>query len=127
VTTDYNLGRFISATNGAYAGAFAEIRAGKKQGHWMWYIFPQLASLGKSDRAKFFGISGLDEAAAFLADASLGSRLIEISRALLVHKNQQSAGDFWRSGHPETAILHDFVCSGRRCGSGFYGCAGRVL
>jgi uncharacterized protein (DUF1810 family) len=83
LSDDFNLGRFISATNGAYAGAFAEVRAGRKESHWMWYIFPQLALLGKSDRARFFGISGLDEATAFLADASLGPRLTQISRLVL--------------------------------------------
>jgi uncharacterized protein (DUF1810 family) len=91
LSDEFNLGRFISATNGAYAGAFTELRAGRKEGHWMWFIFPQLAMLGKSDRAKFFGISGLDEAAAFLADASLGPRLIEISRTLLAHKGCDAA------------------------------------
>lgn len=66
-----------------YALALKEIREGKKRSHWMWYIFPQLRSLGRSSTAIFYGIADLEEARAFLAHPILSARLIEISEALL--------------------------------------------
>ena len=77
------LSRFLEAQNEAYYVALGEIRAGKKSSHWMWYIFPQLREPGRSETALFYGISGLDEAKAYLAHEVLGSRLKEISEALL--------------------------------------------
>ncbi len=77
------LKRFLDAQATDYAGALAEIENGRKQSHWMWYIFPQLAGLGHSETAKFYAISGLNEATAYLSHPVLGSRLIEISSVLL--------------------------------------------
>jgi len=77
------LERFVSAQDGAYAQALAEIRAGRKRSHWMWFVFPQLAGLGHSPTAQYYAISGLAEAAAYLAHPVLGPRLVEISRALV--------------------------------------------
>ena len=78
-----NLNRFISAQERDYPVALAEIRAGRKRSHWMWYIFPQLRGLGHSAMAERYAIRDLEEATAYLADAVLGPRLVEISRALL--------------------------------------------
>lgn len=78
-----SLSRFIDAQESDYERALAEIRQGRKQGHWMWYIFPQLAGLGYSETAKFYGIKGRQEAINYLAHPVLGSRLVEISTALL--------------------------------------------
>lgn len=75
--------RFVAAQKRDYDRALAEIRAGRKRSHWMWYIFPQLKELGYSFNAKFYGINGPDEARAYLAHPVLGPRLIEISEALL--------------------------------------------
>lgn len=75
--------KFLEAQQTAYANALSEIRAGRKQSHWMWFIFPQLAALGKTDTAKFYGIADLGEAEAYFAHPVLGKRLIEISEALL--------------------------------------------
>lgn len=78
-----SLQRFLDAQRADYPTALAEITAGRKRSHWMWYIFPQLQGLGFSDMAHRYGIQGAAEAAAYLAHPVLGQRLIEISRALL--------------------------------------------
>lgn len=68
---------------GEYEEALAEIRNGRKESHWMWYIFPQIAGLGHSEMARRYAISNLSLAKAYLAHPELGQRLLEISRALL--------------------------------------------
>jgi uncharacterized protein (DUF1810 family) len=77
------LQRFLDAQHRDYATALAEIRQGKKQSHWMWYIFPQVRGLGLSDMARRFAIQDLFEAEEYLKHPILGNRLIEISSALL--------------------------------------------
>jgi uncharacterized protein (DUF1810 family) len=77
-----DLGRFVSAQNGLYDQALAELRAGRKQSHWMWFVFPQLAGLGRSEKARFYGISGGAEAR---AHPLLGARLRSCAEALLGH------------------------------------------
>ena len=78
-----NLKRFLDAQANDYTRAFAEIKQGRKQSHWMWYIFPQLSGLGFSDMARFYAIKDLQEASDYLTHPVLGSRLIEIASALL--------------------------------------------
>lgn len=78
----HNLQRFIEAQARDYATALAEIRRGRKETHWIWYVFPQLRGLGQSETAKFYGISSLDEARAYLAHPILGPRLTECTKAL---------------------------------------------
>ena len=80
---DFNLDRFKKAQARDYAIALSEIKNGRKQSHWMWYIFPQLKDLGFSSMAEFYGIDGLAEAKAYIADDLLRGRLVEISEALL--------------------------------------------
>ena len=83
VTDDpFILLRFVEAQDGAYASALAEITRGAKRGHWMWFIFPQLRGLGRSELAHRFGISSLDEAKAYLSHPVLGPRLRECVAAL---------------------------------------------
>ena len=78
------LSRFIQAQgNRVYEEALAEIKAGRKRSHWMWFIFPQLEGLGYSGMAQYYGIQDLDEAKEYLADITLGSRLREICSSLL--------------------------------------------
>jgi uncharacterized protein (DUF1810 family) len=78
------LSRFVDAQEGGvYERALAEIRAGRKRSHWMWFVFPQIEELGHSETAKFYGIQGFDEAIAYLAHTVLGGRLREICAALL--------------------------------------------
>ncbi|AKD54360.1 DUF1810 domain-containing protein [Spirosoma radiotolerans] len=81
--TDHTLQRFIDAQQSSYSRALAEIRNGRKQSHWMWYIFPQIAGLGFSETAQFYAISDLQEAQLYVEHPLLGRRLIEIAHALL--------------------------------------------
>ena len=81
--TQFDLSRFYKAQERDYEIALSEILAGRKQSHWMWYIFPQLKGLGHSGMADYYGINGLDEAAAYLADPVLREHLVRISSALL--------------------------------------------
>ena len=73
----FDLERFVEAQEGVYEGVLRELRAGRKTGHWIWFIFPQLAGLGRSEMSRFYGIASLDEARAYLAHPVLGSRLRE--------------------------------------------------
>lgn len=85
------INRFIAAQDsrwGSYATALEEIRNGRKTSHWIWYIFPQLRGLGRSEIAYEYGIKGREEAEAYLAHPILGNRLREISQALLTHKGR---------------------------------------
>ena len=79
----YDLKRFIEAQESDYSIALAEIKGGKKQSHWMWYIFPQVMGLGYTGTSITYGIKDLDEAAAYLNHEVLGKRLVEISNILL--------------------------------------------
>ncbi|MBR2024943.1 MAG: DUF1810 domain-containing protein [Clostridia bacterium] len=81
--TNYYLERFLDAQKDSYECALNEIKNGRKESHWMWFIFPQLKELGYSGMAKFYGISDLDEAKAYVEHPILGARLREISSALL--------------------------------------------
>lgn len=76
----YNLQRFIIAQQPVIENVLAELQAGRKQSHWMWFIFPQVKGLGHSDMARKFAISSLEEAAAYLQHPILGKRLRECSR-----------------------------------------------
>ena len=84
----YNLNRFLLAQEDTYELALREIQAGKKKSHWMWFIFPQLKGLGTSFNSTFYGISGQDEAEAYLDHPVLGFRLIKISKVLLTHADK---------------------------------------
>lgn len=99
----FNLSRFVRAQNTMYERALEEVRQGQKRSHWMWFIFPQLLGLGSSEMAKEYGISGLEEAKAYLAHPVLGSRLIGITEALINVKNR-SASDIF--GYPDDLKLH---------------------
>jgi uncharacterized protein (DUF1810 family) len=79
----YDLERFVSAQGGTHAGALAELRRGRKTGHWMWFVFPQIAGLGQSQLSRFYAIESLGEARAYLAHAVLGPRLRECTAAVL--------------------------------------------
>jgi uncharacterized protein (DUF1810 family) len=71
----YNLERFVTAQAGVFDQALAELTAGRKQTHWIWFIFPQLKGLGRSSTAAFYGLSSLAEASAYLKHPELGPRL----------------------------------------------------
>jgi len=78
-----DLDRFVIAQRGTYDRAFAEVRAGRKSSHWMWFVFPQLAGLGRSETSRAYAIADLAEARAYLEHPVLGPRLREITGALL--------------------------------------------
>ena len=77
------LDRFLVAQERDYPVALAEIRSGHKQSHWMWYIFPQIAGLGRSSTAQLYAIENADEAKAYMDNETLRAHLIRISEALL--------------------------------------------
>lgn len=81
--TRNNLVRFLEAQADAYQHALAEIKRGKKTGHWMWFIFPQIRGLGSSEMSSFYAIADKNEAAEYLQHDILGTRLVEISNELL--------------------------------------------
>ncbi|MGO7333388.1 DUF1810 domain-containing protein [Rhizobium leguminosarum] len=80
---DYKLHRFIDAQNGVYEQALLELKAGRKTSHWMWFIFPQVAGLGTSAMAEKYAMRSAEEAAAYLADPILSSRLLRCVEAIL--------------------------------------------
>jgi uncharacterized protein (DUF1810 family) len=77
----HGLQRFVSAQQGVHERALAELRAGRKQSHWMWFVFPQARGLGRSATAQHYGISSLEEARAYLTHPVLGPRLLEATAA----------------------------------------------
>lgn len=96
--SNYDLERFIEAQKYNYDGALREIKNGQKQGHWIWYIFPQIKGLGHSYNSEFYGISTKEKAKSYLEHPILGKRLREITRALLDYNNK-TADDIF--GYPD--------------------------
>jgi uncharacterized protein (DUF1810 family) len=97
----FDLERFVTAQDGVYEQARAEIAAGRKRSHWMWFIFPQIQGLGSSSMARHYAIASLDEARAYLAHPVLGPRLRECAE-LLTHATK-SAGEIF--GYPDDMKL----------------------
>ncbi|HEV7339258.1 MAG TPA: DUF1810 domain-containing protein [Bosea sp. (in: a-proteobacteria)] len=79
----YDLSRFVAAQADMFDDALAELQTGRKRGHWMWFIFPQLRGLGVSATAQHFGLAGIGEARAYLGHPLLGPRLVASVEALL--------------------------------------------
>ena len=98
-----NLLRFVHAQDsggiydgtGTYAQALQEVKAGYKRGHWIWYVFPQMKGLGKSEISEFYGINGREEAKAYIEHPVLRERLVEICEAVLY--NETSVYDIFGS------------------------------
>jgi uncharacterized protein (DUF1810 family) len=101
--TDYDLQRFVDAQRDVYATVLKELRAGRKQSHWMWFIFPQVAGLGSSEMARRYAIASTDEAAAYLAHPVLGKRLRECASAVAMHDDRGIDEIF---GHPDDLKFH---------------------
>jgi uncharacterized protein (DUF1810 family) len=106
---------FIAAQDRVYADVLAELAAGEKTSHWMWFIFPQLTALGRSDTARRFGIGGLDEARAYLLHPVVGARLIECSEAVLRIEGRSAHGIF---GSPDDLKLCSSMTLFARAGTG---------
>ncbi len=98
----YDLHRFISAQEGIYDRALAELRDGLKQSHWMWFIFPQIDGLGFSSTTKFYSIKSLEEARQYLAHPALGARLLACAEAVLAVKGRPVSDIF---GYPDDMKL----------------------
>jgi uncharacterized protein (DUF1810 family) len=85
--SNFNLQRFINAQNALpFEDALREIVEGRKRGHWIWYIFPQISGLGHPEQSRYYAIECLSEARAFAEHAVLGRRLVEITEALIAHR-----------------------------------------
>ena len=85
--TGQGLDRFVEAQAPIYAAVIDELRQGHKRSHWMWFIFPQMAGLGRSGTATFYAIDGRGEARAYLSHPVLGVRLAECTQAVLTHQD----------------------------------------
>ena len=81
----FDLARFVEAQAPVYENMLAELRAGHKRSHWMWFVFPQIRGLGISPTAQYYAVSGLDEARAYLAHPVLGPRLLACTAAVTAH------------------------------------------
>src|SRR5271163_4329683 len=99
----FDLERFVKAQAGVYERVCAELRAGRKQTHWMWFVFPQIRGLGSSSMAVRFGISSLAEAQAYLAHAVLGPRLRECA-GIVCGVEGKSVGEIF--GSPDDLKFH---------------------
>lgn len=97
-----DLERFVQAQDRVHAQVMAELAAGHKRSHWMWFVFPQLAGLGRSDTARFYGLADIREARAFGAHPVLGARLKACSEAVLAHRHRSAHGIF---GSPDDLKL----------------------
>lgn len=89
-TVDFHLQRFLDAQDPVYRQVLKELEAGRKQSHWMWFIFPQIAGLGLSATAQRYAILSGAEAEAYLAHPMLGYRLLECTRQMLAHAGQSA-------------------------------------
>ena len=98
----YDLNRFADAQQGVYEHAIAELRAGRKQSHWMWFIFPQFTGLGLSPTSQRYAIKSLDEARAYLDHPILGPRLMECAETVLALSTDSAADVF---GYPDDLKL----------------------
>jgi uncharacterized protein (DUF1810 family) len=102
----YDLSRFVAAQERDYATALAEVRAGRKRSHWMWYVFPQFAGLGFSDTSRRYAIQSRAEAEAYLRHPVLGPRLAEVCEAALAVEGRSAHEIF---GSPDDLKLRSCV------------------
>lgn len=92
-----DLKRFLDAQENDFERALAEIKRGRKQSHWMWYIFPQIAGLGSSETSRFYAVKDRAEAELYLAHPVLGARLIEVSDSIAGNRGQNGESDIRQS------------------------------
>ena len=90
----HDLDHFLTAQSPVIDRVLAELRAGCKESHWMWFVFPQLGALGRSGTARFYGIEDLEHARRYLAHPVLGPRLLECTRAVLAHGDKTAHAIF---------------------------------
>ncbi len=92
VSVEHDLDRFVRAQDRVWDDVLAELRGGRKTSHWMWFVFPQAAGLGRSETARYYAIGSLDEARAYLAHPVLGPRLRECAGLLLAVEGRPAEG-----------------------------------
>jgi uncharacterized protein (DUF1810 family) len=102
----FKLERFVEAQNGVYGRVCEELRAGEKQSHWMWFIFPQLQGLGSSEMAIRYAIASIEEAHAYLEHPTLGARLRECTALVFAIKGRTAEEIF---GYPDNLKFHSSV------------------
>jgi uncharacterized protein (DUF1810 family) len=90
----FDLERFVGAQAPVYRQALAELEAGRKQSHWMWFVFPQISGLGRSPTARFYAIASAAEARYYLAHPLLGPRLHACTEAILAHRGRNAEAIF---------------------------------
>ena len=100
---EHDLARFLSAQEAVYADVVAELIAGRKRAHWMWFVFPQLLGLGRSNTARRYGIRSLQEARAYAAHPVLGARLLTCTRLVNAVQGRSATQIF---GSPDDIKLH---------------------
>lgn len=98
----YGLSRFTAAQQGIYENALEELRSGRKRSHWIWFIFPQIAGLGRSSTSIHYSIKSIEEARAYLEHPVLGTRLRECSEAVLAVEGRSASQIF---GYPDDLKL----------------------
>jgi uncharacterized protein (DUF1810 family) len=98
----FDLQRFLDAQRDVYERALAELRAGRKRTHWMWFVFPQMEGLGVSETSRYYGIGSREEAAAYLEHPVLGPRLVQCAEALLALEGKSASQVF---GYPDDLKL----------------------
>lgn len=86
--SSHDLQRFLDAQQPVYTDALEELRAGRKRSHWMWFIFPQIEGLGRSETARFYALANMDAAKAYLGHPTLGQRLLDCTNTMLTHKRR---------------------------------------
>jgi uncharacterized protein (DUF1810 family) len=101
--TPFDLEPFVAAQQPVYATVLGELRAGRKRTHWMWFVFPQIAGLGRSPTAQFYALASLDEARAYAVHPVLGARLRECAQAVLALEGESVDGIF---GSPDNLKFH---------------------
>jgi uncharacterized protein (DUF1810 family) len=100
---DHDLNRFVEAQRSTYERALGELRSGRKRSHWMWYIFPQLAGLGRSASSRHYAIGSAEEAQAYLEHPLLGLRLVECATTVVEIEGRSAYEIF---GSPDDLKLH---------------------
>jgi uncharacterized protein (DUF1810 family) len=115
---------FLAAQDPIYPAILAELRAGEKRTHWMWFVFPQVAGLGRSEMSRRFALAGVEEARAYLGHRVLGPRLVEATRAVLAHA--PGGGGAGRSVHqifgsPDDLKFHSSMTLFARAAEGLPG------
>ena len=122
-TTPHDLARFEAAQESSYESALAELRRGRKESHWMWFVFPQFAGLGFSQMSVRYAIKSLDEARAYLAHPVLGPRLVECAGAVLAITGRsaleifgspddmklRSSATLFAAVSPEDSVFHQLL------------------